>query len=106
MEGTTKVYDLPFNVAAEVIIENVRRITGSRPLVWTEGRGADGQKWRIKLRGSVLTLNNFKILSNNLVSGSGSPDIQIETTVAASNNLLFEPIPHELVYNFATVPQV
>lgn len=72
MKGTEKIYDLPYDTTT-VLTDNIERITGIRPLLWTEGKAMDGWIWRIQLRG-IQSLNII-ILSNNLLSGNGPVDL-------------------------------
>lgn len=50
MKGIEKIYDLPYDTTT-VLTDNIERITGIRPLIWTEGKAMDGWIWRIQLRG-------------------------------------------------------
>lgn len=38
MSGKTQVFDLTFDTSSSIIADNIKRITGVRPIVWTEGR--------------------------------------------------------------------
>lgn len=60
--------------------DNVERLTGVRPFVWTNGRSQDGWTWYIALRSTVTGLTDFTVSSSTLKSGNG--DVTIGLTKA------------------------
>ena len=83
--------------------DNIQRITGERPFIWTQGRAQDGWTWRIKLRKYVegLTITGD---GTTLVSGNGDVTLTVANTIADNDNLLFEPIPNELLFTYSNAP--
>jgi hypothetical protein len=84
------------------LADNVERITGTRPFVWTKGRAYDGWTWYIKFRSSVKAV--IQGSEGKLTSGSGLVGIEVVKPIPDSDNLLFEPIPNELLFTYSNTP--
>lgn len=94
---------MPFDISNSKLADNVEKFTGSRPMVWSAGNPKDGKKWYIKMMQDFT--GTFTATADHLVSGNGAVTATI-TKSADSNNLLFEPIPNELLFTYGTKPYV
>ncbi|CAD8206675.1 unnamed protein product [Paramecium pentaurelia] len=97
--------DLPFDLSASALADAIQTTTGYRPLVWTEGTPLDGYTWKVQMKG-VQELTNFRVVTNNLISGNGEVKVTITTLSQASSNILYEPIPNELLFTYSKTPTV
>ncbi|CAD8178892.1 unnamed protein product [Paramecium pentaurelia] len=67
---TDNDYDLKFDVSTTIIANNIEKLTGQSPFVWTVGQPQDGQKWFIVFRTHFEGLYDFRVSNNLLVSGN------------------------------------
>ncbi|KAM3144741.1 hypothetical protein pb186bvf_003050 [Paramecium bursaria] len=104
LNNSVPVYDLPFNVNPSIIASNFNNIYGTTPLFWSDGNPLTGYNIRLYTRG-IDTITNFRVTQNNLKAGS-DVTVSIQNTIPQSNNILFEPIPSEVLFRYSSVPQV
>ncbi|CAD8161606.1 unnamed protein product [Paramecium octaurelia] len=105
-EASENNYDLNFDVSTITIANNIQKLTGQASFVWTVGQPQDGQKWFIVFRSYFEGLDDLKVTNNMLVSGNGDVSITLTKVQPDSNNMLFEPIPNELLFTYSQHPQI